>query len=152
MDRFTSGKETTKFEQTVPTEIKETLYNVTSTFDEFKRKYDYDKEEHNDQHCRERYETDLKIKEVKDISDQYFAEMNIRTLSVLLPLAMLLDVVLRSPVIRFINLFTKWYQYNKNTKSILLKQAPRIRSIVGREFEEYFNLTEWIDANKDIDN
>ena len=78
--------------------------------------------------------------------------MNIRTLSVLLPLAMLLDVVLRSPVIRFINLFTKWYQYNKNTKSILLKQAPRIRSIVGREFEEYFNLTEWIDANKDIDN
>lgn len=150
MDRFTSGKETTKFEQTVPTEVKETMYSVTSAFDEFKRKYDYDKEEHNDQHCRERYETDSKIKEVKDISNQHFAEMNIRTLYVLLPFAMLLEAVLKNPLVRFINLFAKWYQYDKVTKTIRLNQAPRMKTIIGLE-GDMFNLTEWINANKEPD-
>lgn len=150
MDRFTSGKETSKFEQIVPTDVRETMHGVTNAFDEFKRGYNQDKEAHNEQHLQELYEFDSKIKEVKDISDQYFAEMNIRTLFVLLPFAMLLESVLKNPLVRFINLFTKWYQYDKATKTIRLNQAPRMKTIIGIESDS-FNLTEWIKANKEPD-
>ena len=72
-----------------------------------------------------------------------------QTLAVLIPIMMVLEALMKTPIMRAINHFAKWYRYDPKTKHVYLNQCQRV--IIEANANKEFDLTDWINQNKDIE-
>lgn len=148
-ERFVSGETTTKFDETVPTEVidkmsevNSKLVGITDEYAEFKRIND-------DEHMQLAQSIDNTVRYLSDKFDNKLYHAMMQTLAILIPIMMFLEALMKTPIMRMINHFTKWYRYDPKTRHVYLNQCQRV--IIEVNADEEFDLTEWIKNNKDAE-
>lgn len=148
-ERFVSGETTTKFDETVPTEVinkmgevSSKLIGITDEYVEFKRIND-------DEHMKLAQSIDNAVGYLTDKFDTKLYHAMMQTLAVLIPIMMVLEALMKTPIMRAINHFAKWYRYDPKTKHVYLNQCQRV--IIEANANKEFDLTDWINQNKDIE-